>query len=373
MIVKKVKVECIDPQTGLVLKRIITSEGEYLNRKLAVNNGLVNCETSRMAAKKSILASPIQVHHIRYDRKHHRWATEGLLKSKDHANKQGRLFLPFDQRNEESWDGLTWSESESRFQELATLGLPVVPYAIPPKGRLDDWRMRKPDAISILNKSQILAPIFCSKHDVAYFEDLFRYEFGSSKLIGTQCYSVNDANTISNLVTMKTVNLSLAEGEESPMLFGLSHSKMIKSFSNVSGSFTYGCFGMDFLSQRQNFIENLPPDAIKKMLEKNPEDIYKYDRSEGGFNLSDEQTLLNGSASSNTKALLETITLSENLTPYQAIQWSNFVNQQEDFNILNQKILETRPEESKNTAIDFIRNDKIKWRLVWEGKIAVSL
>lgn len=261
-------------------------------------------------------------------------------------------------------------EAENRFQELAALGLPIVPYPIPVKGRLDDWRTRKDDAVSILNKSQMLAPIFCSKHDVAYFEDIFRHEFQSSKIIGTQCYGVNDASTISNLITEKLINYAVPEGEDTPLLFALSHSKMIRSFSNVSGSFTYGGFGMDILSQRQNFVENLPSEVVKKMLEKNPEEIYKYDRSEGGFNLSDEQMLLDGQ--SGVKALLETVTVSENLTAFQVIQWHNAYNQQEDFNVLNNKILETRQDDLRNSAIDHIRTDKIKWRLIWENKIAAS-
>lgn len=38
MILNSIKAEHTDELTGLVVKRIITSEGENFNRKLAVNN-----------------------------------------------------------------------------------------------------------------------------------------------------------------------------------------------------------------------------------------------------------------------------------------------------------------------------------------------
>lgn len=107
MILKNVKVECVDPQTGLVLKRITTSENSYLNRKLAVNNSIMNSEVSRITAKKSVFPSPAQVYHIRYDDKLHYWVTKGISAAKEHANKQNRLFLPFEQRSEGMWDALT--------------------------------------------------------------------------------------------------------------------------------------------------------------------------------------------------------------------------------------------------------------------------
>ena len=47
MILEGTKVEITDGKTGLVLKRTTTSEGEFLNRKIAVNNFLFNCDATK--------------------------------------------------------------------------------------------------------------------------------------------------------------------------------------------------------------------------------------------------------------------------------------------------------------------------------------
>lgn len=322
MILKNIKVECVDARTGLVLKRITTTEWEHMNRKLAVNNSLANCEYARLKFGKSLINSPFQIYHIRHDNKDDKWIFEGIEEGKRHANKQNRFFLAFQQRSMNAWRKLTWSESENDFQDLATRGLSLIPYSIPMKGRLDDWETRKSEAESILNKSQKLVPIFCSNHQIEYFNDLFGYEFGKSQLIGIQCYSINNANTVSNLATVKIKNMSLKEGMECPLLLGLNYTKMLKSISNVAGSFLYSCFGMDILSDRQIFLENMPPDVCEKILKKTPEEIYRYDRSEGGFNFSDEQVFWTGI--NMTREFLEKVSVNEGLTAYQAIQWGNY-------------------------------------------------
>jgi len=43
MILKEIKTEHTDKRTGMVLKRIETSEWETHNHKIAVNNSLFNC------------------------------------------------------------------------------------------------------------------------------------------------------------------------------------------------------------------------------------------------------------------------------------------------------------------------------------------
>lgn len=362
MLLKKVIVEHIDNRTGFVLKKIVTSEWEQLNRKLSVNNSLFSCELARLRFEKPILKSPFQIQHIRYDIKGQAWDFNGIPINKTHANKQNRFYFVFQQRSEEMWDILTWAEAENNFQDIATRGLPFVPYNIPLKGAIDDWKARKEDAESILNKSQTLIPIFCSKHKREYFEPMFAQEFRNSKLIGIQCYSLNDPLSLLNLTKVKILNLSTTIGQESPLILGLNHGRMISSISNVSGAFAYACFGCDILSERQTFLENMPPDVVKKIVEKKPDDVYRYDTTEGGFNFSEEQEFWNGI--NMTRAFLENVSLNEGLTPFQAIQWANFNNQQEDLELLNEKILKTR--DLPNSAIDFVRTEKSRWASFWQ-------
>lgn len=161
--------------------------------------------------------------------------------------------------------------------------------------------------------------------------------------------------------------MRLQTRDESPLLLGLSYSKVQKSFSNVSGSFVYSCYSFDVLSKRQIFLENMPTDVVKKILSKRIEEIMKYDKILGGFNLSAEQEFWNGIDI--TKEFLENVSIAEGLTPYQAIQWANHRGQQDDFDILNNHILETAYEDKKNFAIDYIESEKERWSVFWKTKM----
>ncbi len=260
------------------------------------------------------------------------------------------------------WKSLTFPEAEVDFQTLASMGLTFVPYPIPLDSSLGDWEKRKADALSILNKSQTLVPIFCSKHKRNLFEDNFNNEFENSKMMGIQCYGLNNSNTITNLIKVKLRNMKLQTGDEAPLLLGLSYGKVQRTFSNVSGSFAYSCYDFDILSHRQIFLENMPPEVVKEILKKKIEEIMKYDRTLGGFSLSAEQEFYEGK--NITKEFLEKVMLSEGLTQYQAIQWANHLGQQEDFNILNNHILETAYKE--NSALDYIESEKERWSVFWK-------
>jgi len=367
MILKKIKTEHTDERTGLVVKKIITSEWENLNRKVAVNNSLFSCEQKRLIHNKPLLNSPFQIHHIGFRKKKQIWNFEGLEISKAYAIKQGRLYLAFQQRNIEQWDDLDFAEAEGDFQNLATRGLQFVPYSIPKDSSLETWKERRKDALSILNQSQILVPIFCSKHQRDLFEDIFNYEFENSKLIGVQCYNINDNDSFINLTKIKLRNMRLQTGDEAPLLLGLGYEKSLRSLSNVSGSFVYSCFGFDILSHRQVFLENMPIDVIKKILSTGTEEIMRYDKTLGGFNLSAEQEFWEGV--NITQAFLEKVSVAEGLTPYQAIQWANYNEQQNDFDILNKYILETATEDNKNSALDYIESQKEKWSVFWKTKM----
>ena len=367
MILKAIKTEHTDENTGLVMKRIITSEWENFNRKVAVNNSLFSCEKKRLIYDKPLLDSPFQIHHIPFKRKKQIWDFDGLAVSKAHAIKQKRLYLAFQQRNEEQWNNLTFAEAEGDFQDLATRGLPFVPYSIPKDSSLEKWEERRKEALSILNQSQMLVPIFCSKHQRDLFEEIFNYEFENSKLIGVQCYSINNADTLLNLMKIKLRNMRLQTGDEAPLLFGLSYDKVQRKLSNVSGSFVYSCFGFDVLSHRQVFLENMPTDVIRKILSKKVEEIMRYDKVLGGFNLSAEQEFWDGV--NVTQAFLENVAVAEGLTPYQAIQWVNYNEQQNDFDILNNHILETADDDKKDSALNYIESQKERWAVFWKTKM----
>ena len=367
MILKSIKTEQTDERTGLVVKRIITSEWENFNRKVAVNNSLFSCEQKRLIHNKPLLDIPFQIHHIGFKRKKQIWNFDGLEISKEHAIKQKRLYLAFQQRSAEQWDNLDFVEAEGDFQNLATRGLPFVPYSIPKDSSLETWKKRKEDALSILNQSQMLVPIFCSKHQRDLFEDIFNYEFENSKLIGVQCYNINDNDNFINLTKIKLRNMRLQTGDESPLLLGLSYEKSLRGLSNVSGSFAYSCFGFDILSHRQIFLENMPVDVIKKILSTGIEEIMRYDKTLGGFNLSAEQEFWEGI--NITQAFLENVSVAEGLTPFQAIQWANYHEQQNDFNILNNHILETAYDEKKDSALNYIESQKEKWSVFWKTKM----
>jgi len=366
MILKPTKTEHTDEKTGLVLKKITTSEWETHNHKMAVNNSLFSCEQKRLINKKQILNAPFQIHHIFFNKKRKIWNFDKMAESKAHASKFGRFYLPFQQRNAKQWGELKFQEAEADFQDLVTRGLTLVPYSIPLDASLEEWKKRKENALSLLNQSQSLVTIFCSRHQRELFEEIFNYEFENSKLIGVQCYGLNDANTLLNLMKIKLRNSKLQTGDEAPLLLGLNYEKVQRKLAFVSGSFAYSCFGFDILSCRQLCMENMPADAIRKMLSKEIEEILRYDKTLGGFNQSAEQEFWEGI--NLTRAFLENVNLTEGLNQYQAIQWANHREQQKDFDVLNEYILETAYNE--NALLNFINNEKEKWAVFYKTKMS---
>jgi len=365
MILKKVKTEHTDKKTGMVLKRIETSEWETHNHKIAVNNSLFDCEKKRIDNKKPILNSHFQINHIFFNKKKGIWNFDKVAESKAHASRLGRFYFPFQQRNVNQWESLNFQEAEADFQDLITRGLLFVPYHVPINADLETWKKRKEDALTLLNPSQTLVAVFCSRHQRNLFEEVFNYEFEKSKVIGVQCYGLNDDDTLLNLMKIKVRNQILQTGDNAPLLIGLNYEKVLRTFSFVSGNFAYSCFGFDVLSCRQMNMENLPPEVIRKMLSKEIEEIMKYDRVLGGFNHSAEQEFWDGT--NITRAFLENVNVTEGLSPYQAIQWANHREQQKDFDVLNDSILETAYDE--NALLKYIESQKEKWSVFWKTKM----
>ena len=367
MILKSIKVEHKDEKTGLVLKRIITSDGEYLNHKIAIDNSMCNCEKHRLCYGKNIFDNPFQTHHIPFNNKKMIWDFDGMQISREHAKRQNRIYLTFQQRSEEQWQSLTFPEAEGDFQDLATRGLSFVPYSIPLDAKLEDWIKRRGEAVLLLNNSQILVPVFCSKHQRELFEEIFNYEFEHSKIIGVQCYGLYDEVTLLNLMKIRLRNMKLESKDECPLLFGLNYQKILKSFANVSGSFAYSCFGFDILSCRQMFLEKMPPEVVQHILSTKPEEMMRYDRNLGGFSLSAEQEFDNGI--NLTKQFLLNVDLTEGLNPHQAIQWANHNGQQKDFDVLNDYLLETAYEGKEDLALKYIGSEKERWAVFWKTKM----
>ena len=65
----------------------------------------------------------------------------------------------------------------------------------------------------------------------------------------------------------------------------------------------------------------MPSEVVRKLLSKTPEETMKYDKTLGGFNLSAEQEFWDGI--NITRQFLDSVSIAEGLTPYQAIQWAN--------------------------------------------------
>ncbi len=363
MILQSIKTEHTDNKTGLVVKRITTSEWQHLNHKMAIGNFMFGCEKQRIRFGKPIHNSPFQIHHITYDNKLRHWRLDAISPSQAHAQTQNRLFLPFQQRTEGQWANLIFQEAENDFQTLATKGLTFVPYSIPLNASLEEWKTRRSNAVSVLNTSQTLVPVFCSKHQTSSFEEIFNYEFEHSKLIGIQCYCLTDADTALNLAKVKQRNMRLQTGDDAPLLIALSYGKVQRSFENVSGSFAHACLGFDIFSERQISLANMPEKVAEKIINTPPEEMMRYDASLGGFNLTAEQQL---EGMNLTRAFLENITLSEGLTAHQAIQWASHIEQQRDFDTLNTHILETA--NNPEATLQFIKNEKEKWAVYWRMK-----
>ena len=108
----------------------------------------------------------------------------------------------------------------------------------------------------------------------------------------------------------------------------------------------------------------MPSNVVKEILSKRIEEIMKYDRILGGFNLSAEQEFYDGV--NITKEFLEKVNLSEGLTPYQAIQWANHKGQQDDFEVLNNHIFETACKDKEDSALSYIESEKERWSVFWK-------
>lgn len=217
MKIKETKVVAVDLKSGFVLKQTITDSGEFLNRKLAVPNTIYVCEKQRAKLNKPLMNLPFQTHHLKWDKSNEEWELTGLKKAKKHAEQNNRIFIPFNQRNQQQWESLSWNESLEDITDLLRK-TEVIPFSIPPTASLEEWISYKEEASKKLSEKQILMPVISSKHDVRHFPDILAYEIKLSKLLGISCFELIDSIELLNLNFVKSISSRLKVGDSCALI-----------------------------------------------------------------------------------------------------------------------------------------------------------
>ncbi|MBR9704642.1 hypothetical protein GOV12_04470 [Candidatus Pacearchaeota archaeon] len=363
MKVIKIKTEYIDPESRLALKRITTTNGEFLNRKLAVCNSMFSCEKDRMIYGKPIFNSPFQTFHLRYVRSMGEWDFLGLKKAKEHADVNDRIFIPYKQRNEPQSIELKWAESDSDFFDFLTKhDIDNVPYPIPVNATAEEWIKKRTELKKHLKEGQRIVPIFSSKHDIENFPKLINEEFKECGLIGINCYELSSVIERINLSILRSSNSNLIVGEDCPLIIYFDFPRILTRQSNVAGCFAYNCFAGDVFSEKAYFIQNMNKEAIANMKQKKPEDYYYYDPKQKGFNKSSQQAGWYGADL--TRNSMRNINVDEGLTGYKTIKWLSYNYLQDDFDNIN--TLLAAKEKVLKHILDYSR-----WGVFWRKNIEV--
>ncbi len=339
MEIKEIKVEAVDEKTGFVLKRIITNNGEYSNRKLAVPNTIYVCEKKRVILGKPLINALFQTHHLKWNKSDEEWELTGLKKAKKHAEKNNRFFIPFNQRNQSQWGNLKWKESFEDFQDLLRK-TDIVPFCIPPTASLEEWEGYKEEALSNLSEKQILMPVVSSKHDIRHFPKIIQYELKSSFFLGISCFEMTGAIELMNLNFVKSLNSKLKVDESCALITYFNYSRVMSRHLQIAGSFAFACFGGDIFSQRANFYMD-----FEKLDSLTPADIYCYDNREKKFTKSNSQKQRYGFDVVNQ--LVNNVPVSEGLDFQQAIKFLSHKLQQDDLDLINKFLIQKQPLEVK--------------------------
>ena len=340
MEIKEVKVELVDKESRFVIKRIITDKGEFFNRILSVSNGLYSCERKRLNHGKSVFSSPVQTFHINWDNKEEEWEFKGLKKAKEHSEKYDRIFIPYKQRNEKLWNKLSWNEAKKDFQELKSKS-DIVPYCIPLKASLDEWKIKREEAVKSLEENQKLIPIFSSKHlNIDEFPKLIKYELKKSKLMGVCSYGISNIIEKTNLSIINSINSSFNLGDNISLIIYLDYNKILTNHSYIAGCFAYSCFAGDIFSEKAHFPRAMSPESVENMMNKKITDYFLYDIKEKKFTKSLSQKEWHGF--SLVDNFMEKISVSEGLNSYDSIRWINHYLQQQDLNLINKILISKR-------------------------------
>ncbi len=356
MQIKEVKVELVDDKSKLVLKRIITDEGEFFNRKLSIPNTIYSCERKRKNYGKSGFGFKFQTHHLRWDSREEEWEFKGLKKARQHAEENNRIFLPYKQRNNKQWENLKWEEAEEDFSEFL-IKTKIVPYPIPQTANLEDWKNRKKEALKKLKDGQILMPIFSSKHNVKDFAKLIKYELKSSLILGICCYQLKGVIETSNFSYLKSINSNFKVGDKCSLIACFDYPRILTAHSYVAGSFGYCCFAGDIFSEKAHFPVGMSKEAIEKMLNKKPEEFLFYDPKQKRFNKSVPQKEWYGQDL--TINTMKNVSVDEGLEGYQVIKCVSHILQQKDLDLINDILI------SKKPLIQTIKN-YAGWNVFWD-------
>jgi hypothetical protein len=337
MRIKETKVEAIDEQTKMVLKRTITDKGEFFNRKMSVPNTIYVCEKKRVNLNKSVMNTPFQTHHLKWNKEDEEWELSGLKKARKHAEENNRFFIPFNQRNQPQWSSLSWDESLEDFIDLLRK-TDVVPFNIPTTASLEEWEEHKEIALSYLSNKQKLIPVLSSKHDVRHFPLIFENELKSSSFIGVSCYELTDVAEKINLNFMKSINAKLKVGDTCALVVCFNFPRVMSSHLQVAGSFALTFFGGDVFSQKANFYMD-----YEKLDKLTPADVYCYDNREKKFTKSNAQKERYGFDVTN--GFINNIPVSEGLDFQQSIKYLSHKLQQEDLDLITDLLIQKQPVE----------------------------
>jgi hypothetical protein len=356
MEIKESRIELIDIESRLVLKRIITDKGEFFSRSLAVSNSLYSCERKRVIFGKSLFDSIFQTFHLMWNSKEEEWVAIGYDKAKKHAEENNRFFISYKQRNEEQWDNLDWNEAEKEFSQFLDR-TKIVPFPIPLTATIQEWKEQKEKAKKILSKGQTIMAIFSSKHlNITDFPLLIKEELKDSNFLGICCYELSSVLERTNLSLLNSINASQKEGEKTSLIVYFDYPRILTRQSNIAGSFAFNCFVGDVFSEKAYFPQKMHKDAIEEMLNKKPKDYYLYDIKEKKFTKSLQQEAWHGFDLTN--GFMERIAVSEGLSGYNAIKWVNYLLQQRDLRLINKILL------SKRNVLESIKN-YTGWGVFW--------
>lgn len=357
MEIQDIRVKLVDEDSRFVLKKITTKEGkEFYNRKLAVCNSIYFCERQRLIYGKPLFNSLFQTFHIGWDNKEEEWDYKGLKKAKEHAKQKNRVFVPYKQRNEEQWSNLKWEESENEFKEFQKK-VDIVPYPIPLNASLEEWKVKKKEALELLEPHQELIAIISSKHlNLEEFPYIVKEELKNSKFLGICCYGISDVIERRNLSYLNSINSSFKIGQKIALIFCFDYFRILKSHSSIAGCFAFSCFGGDVFSERAYFPKGWDKKTFKKIFSKKPAQYPLYDIKEKKFTTSLPQKEWYGFDF--TKSFMDRISVSEGLIGYNAIKWINHHLQQTDLDLINELLI------SKRNIIDSLKN-YTGWNVFW--------
>ncbi len=342
MIVKRTIIAKIDQDTGLAVKQIETTNGTFLNRRIAVNNGFFAAEKHRLLFGKPLLDCFVQTKHIHFDKRRQAWrlslVNDTIEEAMQHAENNRRILFTYLQMTSDQWDELDWNKAENMFLKLARRGIAIVPYPVPMTATKEEWETKKKEALKVLNKSQELMAVLCLHHEPEKYLSIMELEFNESKFLGIHYFSIAHPYVQANLNALLEITSRKIVGSEVPLVVGFCMPAYLSQYSDASSAYILSLFGVDVISYRV-----LSPEQVA-MLEENPPEEYKfYDSAEGGYN--DSSTQVNWYGRELTRTQLEMISANEGLEPYAAHRWANHLHESVDLDTLNAAIISGRVRE----------------------------